>query len=41
MSSGCAACPVAETTYCGFESVAVAVEVVPVEEGGSVEGRVL
>lgn len=41
ISSGCAAWPLPETTYCGFEPVAAAVDVVPVEEGGSVEGSVL
>jgi hypothetical protein len=37
ISSGCAAWPDAETTYWDFSS-AVAV---PVDEGGSVDGRVL
>lgn len=46
ISSGCAAWPVGETTYWGFESVGapvvvVVVVVVPREEGGRVEGRVL
>ena len=39
MSSGWAACPDAETTYLGFSSAEVVV--LPVEEGGRVEGNVL
>ena len=39
MSSGWAAWPDAETTYLGFSSAEVVV--LPVEEGGRVEGKVL
>jgi hypothetical protein len=39
ISSGCAACPEAEITYLGFSSVGV--DVLPVDDGGKVDGSVL